>query len=268
MGYPAFRFASCALTIWLAVAALIVAVDVAQARDSDLEQELQRELHKMPPPATLPLPETLACYERLAAIARYQPLPIRSEPAQCATIDLVRLDRVLMPDRTEVAINPPPALRCSMAEAIAEWVRTDVGPAAAELGAPLAAVTDLDSYECRPRNNIPGAKLSEHGRANALDVGSVKLRNGGEFTLTDALVSKPFRDTMRTSACARFMTVLGPGSDGYHNSHIHLDLAERSHNYRICQWNVLDPAAIASDIPLPRPRPIDLASDQTKSSRK
>ena len=54
--------------------------------------------------------------------------------------------------------------------------------------------------------------------------------------------------------------MLGPGSDGYHESHIHLDLAVRSHGYRICQWNVLDPAAIAASVPLPRPRPMDLSS--------
>jgi hypothetical protein len=211
------------------------------------------------------LPETLACYERLTAIARYEVLPIRSTPSQCATIDLVRVERVLMPDRSEVVLAPAPALRCSMAEAITSWIRDDVGPAAAELGASLATVTDLDSYQCRPRNNIPGAKLSEHGKANALDVGMVKLKNGGQFDLTDPKVSKQFRETMKASACARFMTVLGPGSDSFHNNHIHLDLEERSRGYKICQWNVLDPVAVAADIPLPRPRPIDLASGEAKT---
>ena len=148
-----------------------------------------------------------------------------------------------------------------MAEAVAEWVRDDVGAAAAELGAPLASITGYDSYECRPRNNIAGAKLSEHGKGNALDVGSVKLRNGATFNLTDPSVSRPFREQMRTLACARFTTVLGPGSDGYHNDHIHLDLAARSHGYRICQWNVLDPAPAVANVPLPRPRPIDLTSE-------
>jgi hypothetical protein len=248
----------------LLAAALIAAVATpAKASESELERELQRELHKLPPPATLPTPETLACYERLARISHFAPLPIRSEPAQCATIDLVRLDRVLMPDDTQVAVNPPPTLLCSMAEAVAEFIRADVGPVAGALGAPLAAVTDLDSYECRSRNNIPGAKLSEHGRGNALDVSAIKLRNGALFNLTDPLVSKPFREQMHAAACARFTTVLGPGSDGYHNDHIHLDLAARSHGYRICQWNVLDPAAIASDIPLPRPRPMDLSANET-----
>jgi hypothetical protein len=243
---------------------LAAVVGAARAADSELERELQRELNKMPPPATLPLPETIACYERLAKIAHYAPLPIQSEPAQCATIDLVRLDRVLMADRTQVAVNPQPTLLCSMAEAVAQFIRTDVGAAAAELGAPLASVTDVDSYECRGRNRIPGAKLSEHGRGNALDISAIKLRSGAQLGLTDPFASKPFREQMRALACARFTTVLGPGSDGYHEEHIHLDLAWRSNGYRICQWNVLDPAAVAATIPLPRPRPIDLTSDQTK----
>ena len=77
--------------------AMIVGIAIAgaaRATNSELERELQRELHRMPPPALLPTPATLACYERLAKISHYAPLPIQSEPAQCATVDLVRLDRV------------------------------------------------------------------------------------------------------------------------------------------------------------------------------
>jgi hypothetical protein len=35
--------------------------------------------------------------------------------------------------------------------------------------------------------------------------------------------------------------VLGPGSDGYHEEHIHLDQAERRNGFRICQWDVREP---------------------------
>lgn len=248
------------------IAGMIVGVSgAAAASNSELERELQRELHRMPPPAVLPSPATLACYERLGKISHYAPLPIQSEPAQCATIDLVRLDRVLMPDRTQVAVNPPPVLLCSMAEAVAQFIRADIGAAAAGLGSPLAAVIDLDSYECRSRNRIAGAKLSEHGKGNALDISAIKLRNGALFNLTDPVVSRPFREQMRTAACTRFTTVLGPGSDSYHSDHIHLDLAERSHGYRICQWDVRDPVTAASEIPLPRPRPVNLTADQPRS---
>lgn len=232
----------------------------------DLERELYRELHKLPPPAELPTAETRACYERLGRIARFTPVPIRVEPSQCARYDMVRLDGVLMPDRKQVSVMPAPALRCSMAEAVAEWIRDDVAPAAAGLGAPLAVISGYDSYECRPRNNVAGAKLSEHGTGNAIDIGAVRLANGAQLTLTDPRISRPFREQMRASACARFMTVLGPGSDSYHNEHIHLDLQERSHDYRICQWNVLDPPPLTADVPLPKPKPAALlALQQTQS---
>ena len=48
--------------------------------------------------------------------------------------------------------------------------------------------------------------------------------------------------------------MLGPASDGFHENHVHVDLAERRSGYRICQWVVRD----ASDlVPLPRERPSD-----------
>ena len=59
---------------------------------------------------------------------------------------------------------------------------------------------------------------------------------------------------MLHSACTRFPTVLGPGSDWYHEDHIHLDLMERRNNYRICQWNVWDPLPqVAPLLPAERP---------------
>lgn len=266
MIHPALRVAIGGL---VAGSFLGLAAPALATTKSELERELYRELHRMPPAAVIPSPETVACYERLGKIARFAPLPIRVEPAQCARFDIVRLDRILMPDQSFVTVTPPPQLQCGMAEAVAEWVRADVGPAAAELGAPLAQVNAYDSYECRGRNNIAGAKLSEHGKGNAIDVGAVKLKSGATFAFTDPVVAKPFREKMRTQACARFTTVLGPGSDGYHEEHIHLDLAERSHGYRLCQWNVIDLEAILAAVPLPRPRPINLTSDESgKRQRK
>ncbi len=48
--------------------------------------------------------------------------------------------------------------------------------------------------------------------------------------------------------------MLGPSSDWYHEDHIHLDLMERRNNYRICQWEVLDPLPqVAPLLPALRP---------------
>lgn len=228
----------------------------AAAPTRDGEQELQRQLDRtLPSAVTPPVPEQLACAERLAKIARYSPLPNRSGPGACGATDLVRLDSVLMPDRSLVALNPAPQIRCSMAEQVAEWVREDVGPAAVTaLGSPLRSINDYDAYDCRPRNNVKGAKLSEHGKGNALDIGSFRLRNGGVFTLADQLVTKQFRDKVRLAACGRFTTVLGPGADPYHGDHVHIDMAERSHNTKICQWNVRETVIAAQSEPEPSQR--------------
>ncbi len=113
------------------------------------------------------------------------------------------------------------------------------------LGKVLRGVEILDSFDCRRRNGIADAKISEHGRANALDVRTLKLANGVSIELTDDGVAKSLRERLRQSACSRFSTVLGNGADAYHDNHLHLDLLERSNHYRICQWDVLDVAETA-----------------------
>ena len=82
----------------------------------------------------------------------------------------------------------------------------------------------------------------------------MKLANGQSISLTDRTVSREVRESVLHSVCARFSTVLGPGSDWYHEDHIHLDLMERRNNYKICQWNVWDPLPqIAPLMPAARP---------------
>jgi hypothetical protein len=125
-----------------------------------------------------------------------------------------------------------------MASAIADWIRADMAPLAKDLGSVIGDLDNFDSYDCRGRNGVAGAPLSEHGRANALDVRAFKLADGQSIALTDRTVSRDLRESVLHSMCARFTTVLGPGSDGYHEEHIHLDLMERHNNYKICQWDV------------------------------
>jgi len=141
-----------------------------------------------------------------------------------------------------------------MASAIADWVRTDMSKLAKDLGSGISELDNFDSFECRGRNRIAGARLSEHGRANALDVRSFGLANGRAISFTDRAAPRDLRESVRRSVCARFTTVLGPGSDGYHEDHIHLDLMERRNGYRICQWDVWDPLPQISPM-LPAPRP-------------
>ena len=210
-----------------------------------------------------------ACDERLAAIAEIRPLPPMIGPGACGGDDMVALDTVMLPGRGRIAMTPPAILRCAMAESFAAWLRDDAAPLAAKLGAPLRAVDVYDSYSCRGRNRVAGAKLSEHGKGNAVDVRGFTLADGRALRLTDAVLAADFRSDLRETACRRFTTVLGPGSDGYHEDHIHLDLAARSNGYRICHWELRQspPAAeIAGNVPLPIPRPAIAAP--VKHSRK
>ena len=89
-----------------------------------------------------------------------------------------------------------------------------MAPIAATLGAPLASVTNFAAYECRGRNRVVGALISEHGKGNALDIRALTLANGKHYEPTDVAVSKDARERLKASACARFSTVLGPASDG------------------------------------------------------
>jgi hypothetical protein len=209
------------------------------------------------PEATAPT----ACRLRLTeALAIAPSLPPITGPGECGAPDIVRLEAVVLADQSRVAIAPPAILRCTMAEAIVSWVREEAAPRALDLGSPLKSIANLASFDCRSRNGIFGAKLSEHGKGNALDIHSLKLANGKVVELTDPQVPKDFREGLRGSVCARFMTVLGPGSDGYHEDHVHVDLAERRNNFRLCEWDVREPqevptGAFAATVPLPRARP-------------
>jgi hypothetical protein len=189
-------------------------------------------------------------------------------PGGCGGTDLVRLEAIVLPNKHKVAVTPAATLRCTMASAIADWVRTDVARLAAQQSSEPAVLDNFDSYECRGFNRIAGAHLSEHGRANALDVRAIKLANGTSIGLTDRSVPRDVRESVLHSVCARFMTVLGPDSDWYHEDHIHLDLAERRNNYKICQWDVLDPLPkVAPLLPAERPDeapPREVAKEDTK----
>jgi len=219
----------------------------AAAKQAPAEADKPAEQAAPPPPSAC----RLALTEEIAIAPS---IPDIHGADGCGGEDLVRLEAVVLPDKRRVPVKPAAILRCAMASAIADWIRTDIAPLAASLGSVISDLDNFDSFECRGRNRVLGARLSEHGRANALDVRALKLANGQSITLVDRTVSRELRESVLHSACARFSTVLGPGSDWYHEDHIHLDLMERHNNYKICQWDVWDPLPqIAPRLPAARP---------------
>jgi hypothetical protein len=195
-------------------------------------------------------------------------LPAINGPGACGGEDIVRLEAVVLRDKTRVLLKPAATLRCPMATAVAEWVRDDVAAIATQAGTSVGELDNFDSFDCRGRNRVAGARMSEHGRANALDVRGVKFANGQFLSFTDRTVARETREKFLASACARFTTVLGPGSDWYHEDHVHLDLIERRGGYRICQWDIWDPMPrVAPLLPVGRPDeapPRETAEEKTK----
>jgi len=226
-------------------------------------------------PAPPPTPQPSACRLALTDQVAIAPsIPDIKGAGGCGGEDLVRLEAIVLPDKRRVSVKPAAILRCTMASALAEWIRSDIAPLAERLGSTVSDLDNFDSFECRGRNRIVGAKLSEHGRANALDVRAFKFADGSLISLTDRTVPRGLRESVLHSACTRFSTVLGPGSDWYHEDHIHLDLMERRNNYRICQWDVWDqlpqkapllPAERPDEAP---PREVAAKPDDAKSDAK
>jgi hypothetical protein len=209
-------------------------------------------------------PTPSACRLRLTAARAIAPSVDNIDgPGECGGVDLVRLEAVMLSNNDRVEITPPAVLRCEMAEAIVGWLQDDLAQLAAlTFGSRLRAVRSYTAYQCRGRNNLVGGVTSEHGKGNALDVGSITLVNGNTIDPTDASVPRDFREGWKRSVCGRFPTVLGPGADGYHEDHIHLDRKDRQNKYRICQWEIRVPdepplPTTTSIVPLPKPRPKD-----------
>ncbi|MGO9390499.1 extensin-like domain-containing protein [Rhodoblastus sp.] len=159
-------------------------------------------------------------------------------PDHCGIAAPLKLSAIILPDGARVPLEPESLLRCDFAEALADWVREDVAPLARIAGGGLAKILGSDGYECRSRNRISGAIISEHATGNALDLRGFKLQDGRTLLIGSANEDLDFMTQIRDTSCARFTTVLGPGSDGYHQMHLHFDLKARRIGYRICQWDM------------------------------
>ena len=142
--------------------------------------------------------------------------------------------------RGAISLQPPALLRCPMIPAVEHWMERIVMPAARyHLRADIVGLKVAASYSCRPMNHVHGARLSEHGHANALDISAFVLDNGTTVTVKGgwwgALAERNFLRAVHDGACSVFTTVLGPAYDANHRDHFHLDLARHNAEGRICK---------------------------------
>ncbi|WP_321339154.1 extensin family protein [Breoghania sp.] len=141
----------------------------------------------------------------------------------------------------DIALTPAATLDCALAGSFAAWMREVVAPAALEhLGFPVSGVRIAASFHCRRRNNLPDGKLSEHAKGNAVDISAFRLADGREVSVEEGWkgegAEKAFLLSVRKAACDRFLTVLSPEGDAYHQDHLHLDQGchGKTCTYRIC----------------------------------
>jgi hypothetical protein len=137
-----------------------------------------------------------------------------------------------------VSIEPEAIMSCRAAESLARWVKDALVPSAhTHFGVAPTGIVHGSTYVCRPRNNVAGAKLSEHAHANAIDIASIRFpdRTVGIGTSDPETAEAKFENEIRAAACDQFTTVLGPGSDAAHALHLHFDMALRRGGYRLCE---------------------------------
>ncbi len=83
-----------------------------------------------------------------------------------------------------VALTPSATISCPLAAELDDWLKTSVQPAAkARLGTSVTEIHVAASYVCRRRNNSFTGKLSEHGKANALDMSGFSFAAQKEVTV-------------------------------------------------------------------------------------
>lgn len=158
--------------------------------------------------------------------------------AGCGIDAPVLLKAIVLGDGAKMAVQPPALVNCALARAVAGWVRGDVVAALAAQNAKLARVEIAGAYECRGRNRVVGAKLSEHSTGNALDIRAFVALGGRRFDIAKQSAEAAFFKVLAPSTCAAFATVLGPGSDAMHADNLHLDLQARGKTAHFCQWLV------------------------------
>ncbi len=148
--------------------------------------------------------------------------PITSRVKGCGIDNPVRVTSV-----DGVALNQSAVISCETAVALKDWVSGALKPAFGRKE--VVALRVAASYSCRPRNNVKGAKISEHGRGKAIDISAIQLANGDTVSVAEdwrRSAGKPMKKAYK-KACGTFGTTLGPDADRHHRDHMHFDVARQ-----------------------------------------
>lgn len=129
---------------------------------------------------------------------------------------------------SRTTLVPAATVDYAMVNGLVRWEAGMQAAAKQYLGENVVAIKVAASYVCRGMNNIRGAKLSEHAKGNAIDISGYITASGKEITVRGDFkrggAKAAFLKQVHGVTCGVFQVVLGPGSDGYHEDHFHMDL--------------------------------------------
>jgi len=138
-------------------------------------------------------------------------------------------------ERSTISYGGEFAASCSLAAGLYIWEREVLQPAALlHLNTSVERIEQIGSFACRNVYNRSAGRLSEHARANALDITGFRLANGERVSVFHdwAQVTRKgrFLDALVEGSCPIFSGVLTPAYNRAHRDHLHLDMGP----YRIC----------------------------------
>ena len=191
-------------------------------RDNSISARLPPQRGSRPGPTSRPL-------RRFAAMPRHKPHAshVRQHEGACLRSGIVQPTRFVRPRspigggscyiskpfrmfaaaQGRVRFQPAATMRCQMVPSVETWVRDVLRPAARRyLGSDVVRLRIAASYACRSRNSKAGARLSEHGKANAIDISTFFSRTG------EWLRSSMVGAATRVSAASCAMYTAGPVS--------------------------------------------------------
>ncbi len=218
------------------------AADPAQIVTKPAEKTDEKSAEPAPAPAVADRPaesaaDFEACSKALTDMgARYEKAEALEDGKACGIERPVALSAL----PGGIAVEPPVTIRCEAALQLARWMEGTVKPAltVAMPGETVASVQQASGYVCRNRNNAETGRISEHAFGNAVDIAGLTLESGKTIDIhpadRDSTLGGAFQRAITEAACLYFTTVLDPGSDAAHETHLHLDVKARRGGYRYC----------------------------------
>jgi hypothetical protein len=141
------------------------------------------------------------------------------------------LANVIQVSKAGVSFNHSFTASCGLAAAW-EIFRHNTLQAVAQkhFGQPVTRVEHVGTYACRNIYNRAHGRLSEHARANAIDITAFVLADGTRISVekdwnnTRQPQKAAFLRDIQQGACRAFNVVFGPGHNAAHANHFHMDM--------------------------------------------